>query len=102
LQKADVIVLLSTYPEPFSRVWLEGMQHQLPLLVSKTLGAQEVLRDAAVYCNPFDQHSITSTLSELISHPEHRTAISSHARERVQHFAPAVVHPALLSFYKSL
>ena len=45
LQKFDVLLLPSLWPEPFSRMLLEGMASGLALVATNTGGTPEILRD---------------------------------------------------------
>lgn len=99
---ADILVHLSLFPEPFSRVWLEAMQHGLAILTSEHQGAREVLNGAALYCNPFDQDSVAIQLKTLIEDSEIRSSLQHKSLREILKYAPEQVQPLILDFYSSL
>ena len=98
----DVVVHLSRFPEPFSRVWLEAMSYGIPVLASRTGSGEEVLGPAAVYCDPFSQESIQNALQELINDSQLRSQLSTAASIRIQEYLPEKVQARMRLFYANL
>ena len=65
--------------ESFGQIVTEAMASGLPIACSNLSSMQEILKDGAVYFNPFEEHSLFQELTILINSPQLRTQIASRA-----------------------
>jgi glycogen synthase len=80
LQKFDVILVPSTWPEPFSRMVLEGMISGLVVVATPTGGTTEILTDGenGLLFAPGDAEDLAQKIASLAADPEfrHRLALA--------------------------
>jgi glycogen synthase len=80
LQKFDVILVPSTWPEPFSRMVLEGMISGLVVVATPTGGTTEILMDGenGLLFAPGDAEDLAQKIASLAADPEfrHRLALA--------------------------
>ncbi len=83
-----------SYTEGFGLPPLEAMQCECPVIASDIPAHRWVLDDAALYCNPYDADSITSTLTQLLfasdSKNQQKTLIQK-GLARVKQYSPAAL-----------
>jgi len=72
---ADVFVMPSV-SEPFGLAALEAIQHGVPVVLSKTSGAAEVLRRGALLVDFWDVDQMASKILALLDRPELSAAVS--------------------------
>jgi glycogen synthase len=74
LQKFDVILVPSTWPEPFSRMVLEGMISGLVVVATPTGGTPEILTDGenGLLFAPGDAEALAQKIASLAADPEFR------------------------------
>jgi glycosyltransferase involved in cell wall biosynthesis/uncharacterized membrane protein YbhN (UPF0104 family) len=65
--------------ESFGQIVTEAMASGLPIACSDLSSMQEILKDGAVYFNPFDQQGLFQELIKLINSPQLRAQIASRA-----------------------
>ena len=71
---ADVYVMPSV-SEPFGLAALEAIQHGVPVVLSKTSGAAEVLPHGALLVDFWDVDRMADTILALLNHPELSEAV---------------------------
>ena len=78
LQKFDVILLPSTWPEPFSRMVLEGMISGLVVVATPTGGTTEILTDGenGLLFAPGDAEDLAQKIASLAADPEFRNRLA--------------------------
>jgi glycogen synthase len=80
LQKFDVILVPSTWPEPFSRMVLEGMISGLVVVATPTGGTTEILTDGenGLLFAPGNAEDLAQKIASLAADPEfrHRLALA--------------------------
>jgi glycosyltransferase involved in cell wall biosynthesis len=67
LRQFDVLLLPSLWPEPFSRMLLEGMATGLAVVATNTGGTVEILKDGenGLLCNPGDADDLAQKVVRL-------------------------------------
>jgi glycosyltransferase involved in cell wall biosynthesis len=68
-------VLMPTLLESFSIVYVEAMQHRLPIVTSDLWFARVVCEDAALYVNPLDPSSIVAAIEMVVLNEAARAAL---------------------------
>ncbi|MGN7704259.1 glycosyltransferase family 4 protein [Cellulosimicrobium sp. 22601] len=82
LAEADVVVVPSTWPEPFALTALEGMAAGAAVVASAVGGVPEAVGDAGILVPPDDAASLASALEALADDPR---ALDRAARAAVEH-----------------
>jgi glycosyltransferase involved in cell wall biosynthesis len=84
LDRIDIVVVPSTWPEPFGLVILEGMRAARPVVASRHGGALEMLEDGVtgVLVPPNDPDALMTGLDRLLADPALRRRLGIAARER--------------------
>ncbi|MFC1598181.1 glycosyltransferase family 4 protein [Patescibacteria group bacterium] len=100
--EADILVHLSKYHEPFSRVLLEAMQYRLPILATDHDGAHEILGKTAIYCDPFSEQGIASQLQRLIENEKLRQELADESVNQIKKYAPEIVKEKIKIFYNRI
>jgi glycosyltransferase involved in cell wall biosynthesis len=79
MRKFDVLLLPSTWPEPFARVLLEGMLSELVVVAAQTGGTVEVVRDGenGLLFAPGNIDDLTQKITSLADDPGLRRKIAS-------------------------
>jgi glycosyltransferase involved in cell wall biosynthesis len=72
LRKFDVLLLPSIWPEPFSRVVLEGMISGLVVVATRTGGTPEIIVDGenGLLFTPNDSEDLAQKIAHLVDNPE--------------------------------
>jgi glycosyltransferase involved in cell wall biosynthesis len=72
LRDSDVLVLPSIWPEPFSRVLLEGMISGLVVLATRTGGTPEIIidRENGLLFTPNDPEDLAKKIIHLVEDPD--------------------------------
>ena len=86
---ADLVVVPSLYPEAFSLVALEALSSGLPVIVSDSGGAQEVINDKCGYIvetGPDMKVDLIKNMTKIISNSELRDSMSLEAVKRAKEF----------------
>jgi glycosyltransferase involved in cell wall biosynthesis len=85
---ADVVVVPSTFPDPFPYAVLEGLASGRPVVASRTGGISEVVTvDTGFLTAPGDSEGIAGALAELAGSPSKRAAMGHAARCRANCFS---------------
>jgi glycosyltransferase involved in cell wall biosynthesis len=85
----DIVVLPSTWPEPFGLVLVEAMASAKPVIASNHGGPVEVCVPGAtgLLVRPGDPEALASTMLELLHDPDRRARMGQQGRARVEeHF----------------
>ena len=85
LAGAEALTYISFF-EGFGIPLVEAMKCGVPIVTSGVTSMPEVAGDAAVYCSPFDEDSITQALEEVIQ-PERRAQLIAAGKERQDLFS---------------
>ena len=85
-KKAILFVFPSLY-EGFGIPILEAFSAGCPVACSNTSSLPEVAGDAAIFFNPFDEESISSSIDNLISNQSLRNQMSIRGYERLKAFS---------------
>ena len=85
LQKFDVLVLPSSWPEPFSRAVLEGMISGLVVVATRTGGTPEIIIDGenGVLFTPNEVDDLVKKIAHLLDEPESRHRIGSAGKQTI-------------------
>lgn len=85
LRRFDVLVVPSTWEEPFSRVVLEGMISALVVVATRTGGTPEVIADGknGFLFMPDDAEDLAKKIAQLVADPQLRNRIGSAARQTI-------------------
>jgi glycosyltransferase involved in cell wall biosynthesis len=89
LRKSDVLVLPSTWPEPFSRAVLEGMISELVVVATRMGGTPEIIVDGenGLLFMPDDAEDLANKIARLVDDPESRNRIRHAGKQTVlEHF----------------
>ena len=81
LSRADVFVMPSI-TEPFGLVALEAVQHDTPVIISKTSGVREVL-PGAIAVDFWDVELMASEIKKLLNNPDYHQAKLNEQMEQV-------------------
>jgi glycosyltransferase involved in cell wall biosynthesis len=84
-RRQDVLVVPSTWPEPFARVLLEGMAAGLAVVATTVGGNSEAIRHQrdGLLVRPGDSMDLAFKLLRLADHPEERQQLGEQGRQRV-------------------
>ena len=87
LRSCDLLVLPARY-EPFGLVVLEAMASGIPVVLSSTVGASELVTQecGVVISDPNDDEALALALESIISDPERRLKMGAAAREAAQKY----------------
>jgi glycosyltransferase involved in cell wall biosynthesis len=85
LRKFDVLLLPSTWPEPFSRIVLEGMISGLVVVATPTGGTTEILTDGenGLLFAPGDAEDLARKITRLMDDPELRRKLAHAGKQTV-------------------
>ena len=85
LRKFDVLVLPSIWPEPFSRVVLEGMISGLVVVATRTGGTPEIIVDGenGLLFMPNDSEDLAKKIAHLVDDPESRNKMAYAGRQTI-------------------
>jgi glycosyltransferase involved in cell wall biosynthesis len=103
MNRASVLVAPSIWPEPLSRVLLEAMRAELPIVATAVGGTPEALTHgaSALLVPPDDAESLAEGLRRLLTEPAYATTLAAEARRRFEErFRPEVVLPQVLAVYE--
>jgi glycosyltransferase involved in cell wall biosynthesis len=85
LAAADVYCQVTAAPEPFGIAYVEALAAGLPVVASRAGGAVEIVDDScAVLVPPGDAPALAIGLERLITDPEYRAVLASHAPARAR------------------
>lgn len=86
LQKFDLLVLPSVWPEPFARVVLEGMSSGLVVVATSTGGTVEIVQDGVngVLFSPGDAEDLARKISLLVREPDLRLRLAKAGERTVK------------------
>lgn len=63
--ESTLLVHSSLFPEPLSRVWLEALNNNIPIICSETLTSKDCLKDNAVFYNKNDPKELAARISDF-------------------------------------
>jgi glycosyltransferase involved in cell wall biosynthesis len=92
LQGHDVLLIPSVWPEPFSRMVLEGMAAGLAVIATPTGGTTEVVRDGenGLLFAPGDSDALARQIARLGDEPELRQRLAQAGLDTIStHFTEA-------------
>ena len=73
--RAANVYVMPSVSEPFGLTALEAIQHGVPVVISKTSGAAEVLRRGALLVDFWDVDRMADMILALLNHPELSEAV---------------------------
>lgn len=101
---AATIFVLASHSESFGNAVLEAMQHGLPMVVTRDVGAAEVVREAG--CGTVvdgDADELGRAIEQLVDNPEFARSIGEAGRRHVrEHYGWPKVAARMEGFYRSL
>jgi glycosyltransferase involved in cell wall biosynthesis len=85
LRKFDVLVLPSIWPEPFSRVVLEGMISGLVVVATRTGGTPEIVMDGenGLLFTPGNPEDLAQKIARLVDDLESRRKLAEAGRQTI-------------------
>jgi glycosyltransferase involved in cell wall biosynthesis len=105
LQKFDVLVLPSIWPEPFSRAVLEGMISGLVVVATRTGGTPEIIADGenGLLFMPNDPEDLAKKIARLADHPESRGKLAEAGKQTVlERFTITIMMDEVESFLQDV
>jgi glycosyltransferase involved in cell wall biosynthesis len=66
-RRASILIHPSIYPETLSRVWIEALQNNVPIIASDTLTAKDVLRESAVYYKRGHPEELADKIKKILA-----------------------------------
>ena len=102
LARATALVFPSLWPEPLSRVLLEGLALGTPIAAMDTGGTREILADGASGLLVADASDLADAVGRLAADARLRQRLSEGARARAQAFAPQTLVPRYEAVYRRL
>jgi glycosyltransferase involved in cell wall biosynthesis len=66
-RKSTLLVHPSIYPETLSRVWVEALQNEIPIIASDTLTAKDVLRESAIYYKRGHPEELADKIKKILA-----------------------------------
>ncbi|MBV9336850.1 MAG: glycosyltransferase family 4 protein [Solirubrobacterales bacterium] len=91
LGRAHVLLVPSTWQEPFGLVWLEGALARVPLVASRTGGITEMLHEEqhALFFSTADTTAAAAAIARVLTQPVETAARVSRAYARAKEFSIA-------------
>lgn len=85
-EAADIVVIPSTWPEPFGLVALEAMRAGRAVVAAAHGGIPEIVEDqvSGVLVPPGDVAALASAIGSLLDDPQRMAALGAAARDRVE------------------
>jgi len=104
MARATAVVFPSLWPEPLSRVLLEGLAVGAPLAAMATGGTAEIVEDGAsgLLVKEADAAALGDAIRRLVLDDTLRRHLSEGARARAEHFAPERLVPRYEAVYRGL
>jgi glycosyltransferase involved in cell wall biosynthesis len=80
---SDIVTVPSTLPDPFPTVALEALRAAVPLILSSSSGAAEIVVDgeSAILCTPNNAEDLAEKLAVLVTSPKLREKLSAGGRD---------------------
>jgi glycosyltransferase involved in cell wall biosynthesis len=100
--RATAIVFPSLWPEPLSRVLLEGLALGAPMAAMDTGGTREIIEDAQSGLVVTDAASLSDAIGRLAGEAALRRRLGEGARARAEAFSPAALIPRYEAVYRRL
>ncbi len=97
-RNASLYVFPSLY-EGFGLPPLEAMQYDLPVIASDRTCLPEILKEAALYFNPDDPHTITTAANQVISDEETRKNLIVQGQKMLQKYSWKTTAEKTLQIY---
>ena len=97
-----MLVVPSTWPEPFGRVAVEGMAAGLPVIVADSGGLPEVIDECGLITKSGDHEDLKRKIAKLHKDEELRKKLSKKGLDRSKMFSPQKIAERTLSIYKKL
>jgi len=104
MARASVVVFPSLWPEPLSRVLLEGLALGAPLAAMATGGTAEIIEDgrSGLLVDAADAVGLGEAIRRLALDEGLRRELAEGARARAEHFAPERLVPRYEAVYRRL
>lgn len=102
MARATALVFPSLWPEPLSRVLLEGLALGTPVAAMDTGGTREIVTDGEDGLLVGTASELGGAVERLVHDPNLRERIATGARRRAQAFAPAALIPRYEAVYRRL
>ncbi|MFW5927610.1 MAG: glycosyltransferase family 4 protein [Thermoplasmatota archaeon] len=102
LSDSEMLVVPSTWPEPFGRVAVEGMAAGLPVIVAESGGLPEVIDECGLITKSGDHEDLNKKIVKLHKDEELRKKLSKKGLARSKIFSPQKIAERTLSIYKKL
>ena len=105
LRKFDVLLLPSIWPEPFSRVVLEGMISGLVVVATPTGGTSEIVSDGenGLLFTPGNPEELARKIAGLVDDPDSRRKLAKAGKQTItEKFTVAKMMDAIESFLQDV
>ena len=103
-RRCRMVIVSSTWPEPFGMVGIEAMAHSKPVVAFDVGGVTEWLKngETGFLVKPRDEASLAERINTLLSNPNLAMSMGSKGREAVEKRFTADVHvDRLLSIFEN-
>jgi glycosyltransferase involved in cell wall biosynthesis len=101
LARATALVFPSLWPEPLSRVLLEGLALGVPIAAMETGGTAEILGPGGGLLER-DADALAQAIARIVSEPGVRDDLRTAARARARAYAPQALVPRYEAVYRRL
>jgi len=100
---AELVVVPSVWPEPLSRVILEGMLNARPIVATRTGGIPEQIENGrtGLLVPPGDTQALAEGIAKLLNDPSLAASLGCEAKKTViKKFSARVLAPQLVGLYR--
>ncbi|MEF8834914.1 MAG: glycosyltransferase family 4 protein [Candidatus Thermoplasmatota archaeon] len=102
LYDSEMMVVPSSWPEPFGRVAVEGMAAGLPIIVTNSGGLPEVVNNCGIIVKREDPEELRNKIIELHQNKELREELSKKGLQRSKLFSPSEIADQTIQVYRRL
>lgn len=102
MKRAEALVFPSTWPEPLSRVLLEGLALGTPIAAMDTGGTSELIEDGVSGLLARSAGELGDALGRIVHDASVRSRLMQGAVQKARAFSPETLIPAYAALYRGL